>query len=48
MDTVELLEGLNDAQRQAVTTDASPARDPRRRRVGQDPGAHPPHRLPVR
>ena len=41
----ELLAGLNPAQREAVAHERRPAADLRRRRIGQDPGAHPPHRL---
>ena len=43
-----LLAGLDPAQRRAVTADEQPAVHPGRGRVGQDPGAHPPHRLPRR
>ena len=48
-DRVEaLLEGLNPPQRDAVTAGAGAAADPRRRRLGQDPRADPPDRLPAR
>ena len=40
-----ILDGLNDAQRQAVTHDAGPAPDRGRRRYRQDHRDHPPHRL---
>ena len=42
-----LLAGLNDPQRQAVDPRRGAAAGPRRRRLGQDPGADPPHRLPA-
>ena len=42
-----LLDGLNDAQRQAVTTDAAPLCILAGAGLGQDPCAHPPHRLPA-
>ena len=44
----ELLVGLDDDQREAVTYPALPLCVARRRRIGQDPGAHPPHRLALR
>ena len=42
----DLLEGLNPVQREAVVHADGPAAGRRRRRVGQDPGADPPHRPP--
>ena len=47
-DLDRMLDGLNGPQREAVVHEGGPAADRRRRRLGQDPGAHPPHRLPAR
>ena len=44
----DLLDGLNPAQLEAVTHDDGPAARRRRSRLGQDAGAHPPHRPPDR
>ena len=41
-----MLDGLNEAQRTGGHVPDDAAVHPRRRRLGQDPGAHPPHRLP--
>ena len=47
-DRVErLLAGLNQPQREAVEPRRGAAAGPRRRRLGQDPRAHPPDRLPA-
>ncbi len=48
MDAEALLEGLDEAQRRAVTSTAMPLVVLAPGRVGQDPGAHPPHRPPRR
>ena len=42
-----LLAGLNEPQRAGGGPRRGPAAGPRRRRLGQDPGADPPHRLPA-
>ena len=42
----DLLDGLNPVQLEAVVHGDGPAAGRGRRRLGQDPGAHPPHRPP--
>ena len=46
MEADQILDGLNDEQRRGRHLHHHAAVHPRRRRLGQDPGAHPPHRLP--